>query len=174
MLTASLALCRPPAVLLALIKPQFEAERHEIESGTGGESSGAGAGPLHAHALCSCSWVLHENRKRVGANQQVCLPCLHQAVVRDSSVHERVCAQVDSWLQAQGWIVKGLTKSPITGPNGNVEFIIWVGGKAYVRAVGCNYVSDYYGKTSMALCLSYLLDGTRSLPLIWMSSFLSS
>lgn len=35
-LPASLALCRPPALLLALIKPQFEAERHEIESGTGG------------------------------------------------------------------------------------------------------------------------------------------
>lgn len=77
------------------------------------------------------SWVLHGNHNRVGANQQVCLPCLHQAVVRDSSVHERVCAHVDSWLQAQGWIVKGLTKSPITGPNGNVEFIIWVGGKAW-------------------------------------------
>jgi len=36
-LAASLALCRRPAMLLALIKPQFEAERHEIEAGTGGE-----------------------------------------------------------------------------------------------------------------------------------------
>ena len=35
-LPASLALCRAPATLLALIKPQFEAERHEVESGTGG------------------------------------------------------------------------------------------------------------------------------------------
>eukprot|EP00960_Hanusia_phi_P066662 766448-Hanusia_phi.AAC.2 len=35
-LPASLKLCRPPAVLLALIKPQFEALRHEVESGTGG------------------------------------------------------------------------------------------------------------------------------------------
>jgi len=48
-------------------------------------------------------------------------------------VHTRVCAQVESWLQGQGWSVKGLTKSPITGPNGNIEFIIWVRDRALVR-----------------------------------------
>jgi 23S rRNA (cytidine1920-2'-O)/16S rRNA (cytidine1409-2'-O)-methyltransferase len=35
-LPASLSLCDPPSILLALIKPQFEAERDEVESGTGG------------------------------------------------------------------------------------------------------------------------------------------
>ena len=35
-LPAALSLCKSPAILLALIKPQFEAQRSEIESGTGG------------------------------------------------------------------------------------------------------------------------------------------
>ena len=35
-LPASLSLCDPPSILLALIKPQFEALRGEVESGSGG------------------------------------------------------------------------------------------------------------------------------------------
>jgi 23S rRNA (cytidine1920-2'-O)/16S rRNA (cytidine1409-2'-O)-methyltransferase len=46
-------------------------------------------------------------------------------VVRDAAVHERVCAEVRDWLEGIGWAVKGLTESPITGPKGNVEFLIW-------------------------------------------------
>ena len=46
-------------------------------------------------------------------------------VVRDAAVHARVCAEVESWLEEQpGWQVAGLTSSPITGPEGNVEFLI--------------------------------------------------
>jgi 23S rRNA (cytidine1920-2'-O)/16S rRNA (cytidine1409-2'-O)-methyltransferase len=46
-------------------------------------------------------------------------------VVRDPAVHERVCADVRAWLEGQaGWRVLGLTTSPITGPEGNVEFLI--------------------------------------------------
>jgi len=46
-------------------------------------------------------------------------------VVRDSAVHHRVCEEVASWLAARpGWTVLGLTPSPITGPEGNVEFLI--------------------------------------------------
>jgi 23S rRNA (cytidine1920-2'-O)/16S rRNA (cytidine1409-2'-O)-methyltransferase len=46
-------------------------------------------------------------------------------VVRDPAVHERVCADVRVWLEAQpGWHVLGITTSPITGPEGNVEFLI--------------------------------------------------
>ena len=46
-------------------------------------------------------------------------------VVRDPVLHERVCAEVQAWLEGQGWQVKGLTESPIKGPEGNVEFLIW-------------------------------------------------
>ncbi len=45
-------------------------------------------------------------------------------VVRDPAVHARVCDAVDAWLTAAGWTVAGLTTSPITGPEGNVEFLI--------------------------------------------------
>jgi 23S rRNA (cytidine1920-2'-O)/16S rRNA (cytidine1409-2'-O)-methyltransferase len=46
-------------------------------------------------------------------------------VVRDASVHARVCDEVTGWLEGIGWRVEGLTTSPITGPQGNVEFLIW-------------------------------------------------
>jgi 23S rRNA (cytidine1920-2'-O)/16S rRNA (cytidine1409-2'-O)-methyltransferase len=45
-------------------------------------------------------------------------------VVRDPAVHARVCAEVADWFTARGWTVVGITESPITGPNGNVEFLI--------------------------------------------------
>lgn len=70
---------KPDGRLLALVKPQFEAERAEI--GKGG-------------------------------------------VVRDPVVHERVCRQAADWLESRGWTVVGVTQSPITGPEGNVEFLI--------------------------------------------------
>jgi 23S rRNA (cytidine1920-2'-O)/16S rRNA (cytidine1409-2'-O)-methyltransferase len=46
-------------------------------------------------------------------------------VVRDEAVHVRVCVEVSEWLEASGWNVLGLTTSPITGPQGNVEFLVW-------------------------------------------------
>ena len=45
-------------------------------------------------------------------------------VVRDVAVHERVCAEAKGWVEAQGWTVLGVTPSPITGPEGNVEFLL--------------------------------------------------
>jgi 23S rRNA (cytidine1920-2'-O)/16S rRNA (cytidine1409-2'-O)-methyltransferase len=45
-------------------------------------------------------------------------------VVRDPAVHERVCAEAEAWVESQGWTVLGITPSPITGPEGNVEFLL--------------------------------------------------
>lgn len=78
-LDAGLGFAAPGGGLIALVKPQFEAERAEI--GKGG-------------------------------------------VVRDPAVHERVCASVAAWLRSRGWEVDGVTRSPITGPEGNAEFLI--------------------------------------------------
>jgi 23S rRNA (cytidine1920-2'-O)/16S rRNA (cytidine1409-2'-O)-methyltransferase len=79
-LPAALALCRPGARLVALIKPQFEAGREHV--GKGG-------------------------------------------VVRDPAVHEAVCEEIRAWLDGlETWRVDGITTSPITGPEGNVEFLI--------------------------------------------------
>jgi 23S rRNA (cytidine1920-2'-O)/16S rRNA (cytidine1409-2'-O)-methyltransferase len=45
-------------------------------------------------------------------------------VVRDPAVHERVRAEAAAWVESQGWAVVGVTPSPITGPEGNVEFLL--------------------------------------------------
>jgi len=45
-------------------------------------------------------------------------------VVRDPAVHLRVCTEVKDWVETQGWTVKGIVESPITGPEGNVEFLL--------------------------------------------------
>jgi 23S rRNA (cytidine1920-2'-O)/16S rRNA (cytidine1409-2'-O)-methyltransferase len=45
-------------------------------------------------------------------------------VVRDPAVHERVCAEAREWISTQRWTVIGITPSPITGPEGNVEFLL--------------------------------------------------
>jgi len=45
-------------------------------------------------------------------------------VVRDAAVHARVVAEAKTWVESQGWAVVGITPSPITGPEGNVEFLL--------------------------------------------------
>lgn len=45
-------------------------------------------------------------------------------VVRDAAIHARVCTEARGWVESQGWAVLGVTPSPITGPEGNVEFLL--------------------------------------------------
>ena len=79
-LPAPLALTRPGARLVALIKPQFEVGKGRV--GKGG-------------------------------------------VVRDPALHDEVCRRIEAWLDARPeWSVLGLVESPITGPEGNREFLI--------------------------------------------------
>lgn len=78
-LPVPLGFAKAGARLIALIKPQFEAERHEIGK---------------------------------------------KGVVRDTAVHARVCAEVQAWLGSIGWRIDALMTSPITGPEGNVEFLV--------------------------------------------------
>ena len=79
-LPAPMALAAPGAVLVALIKPQFE------------------VGPEH-----------------VGKG----------GIVRDAALHEAVCRRIRAWLESrEGWSVAGLIESPITGRDGNREFLI--------------------------------------------------
>jgi 23S rRNA (cytidine1920-2'-O)/16S rRNA (cytidine1409-2'-O)-methyltransferase len=80
-LPAALALSKPQAQLITLIKPQFEVGKAEVSRGKG--------------------------------------------VIRDARLHEQVCADIQSWIQCEGWQVVGLTESPITGPKGNKEFLLY-------------------------------------------------
>ena len=46
-------------------------------------------------------------------------------VVRDPALHQEVCDRIRTWLaDDQGWIVEGITESPVKGPKGNTEFLI--------------------------------------------------
>jgi 23S rRNA (cytidine1920-2'-O)/16S rRNA (cytidine1409-2'-O)-methyltransferase len=46
-------------------------------------------------------------------------------VVRDPAVRAEVCERLAGWLSARpDWTVLGVTESPITGPEGNVEYLI--------------------------------------------------
>jgi 23S rRNA (cytidine1920-2'-O)/16S rRNA (cytidine1409-2'-O)-methyltransferase len=48
-----------------------------------------------------------------------------KGVVRDPALHAEVCDMITSWINAQeGWRLEGVTKSPITGPEGNIEFLM--------------------------------------------------
>jgi 23S rRNA (cytidine1920-2'-O)/16S rRNA (cytidine1409-2'-O)-methyltransferase len=48
-----------------------------------------------------------------------------KGVVRDPAVHQAVCERVTAWWGAlPGWQVLGVAESPITGPEGNHEFLI--------------------------------------------------
>ena len=79
-LPAPLALTKPSAWLVALIKPQFEVGKGRV--GKGG-------------------------------------------VVRDPALHAEVCERIRGWLSAlPGWSVLGIVESPITGPEGNKEFLV--------------------------------------------------
>jgi 23S rRNA (cytidine1920-2'-O)/16S rRNA (cytidine1409-2'-O)-methyltransferase len=77
-LPAAVALLRPPAWIIALIKPQFEAGRSHLKKG----------------------------------------------VVRDPQVHAAVCDDITAFVASQGWRVAGVISSPITGGDGNHEFLI--------------------------------------------------
>ncbi|WP_133365544.1 TlyA family RNA methyltransferase [Qipengyuania sediminis] len=45
-------------------------------------------------------------------------------VVRDPALHARVCEVVRGWVESRGFAVQGIVESPITGPEGNIEFLI--------------------------------------------------
>jgi len=48
-----------------------------------------------------------------------------KGVVRDPALHDEVCATIRAWLDGlEGWQVLGIAESPITGPEGNKEFLI--------------------------------------------------
>lgn len=78
-LPVPLSFARPGARLVALVKPQFEAERGEVGK---------------------------------------------KGVVRDPAVHQRVCDAAAAWIVSQGWRVEAMLTSPITGPEGNIEFLL--------------------------------------------------
>lgn len=48
-----------------------------------------------------------------------------KGVVKDPAAQQAALAAVSVWLEGQGWSVQATTESPITGGDGNVEFLLW-------------------------------------------------
>ncbi len=52
-----------------------------------------------------------------------------KGVVRDFEVHVQVVRDVLAYVQQAGWTVRGLDFSPIRGPEGNIEFLLYLGAE---------------------------------------------
>jgi 23S rRNA (cytidine1920-2'-O)/16S rRNA (cytidine1409-2'-O)-methyltransferase len=50
----------------------------------------------------------------------------NKGVIRDPAVHRAVLTDVLTFARSQGFTVRGLTRSPVLGPKGNVEFLAWL------------------------------------------------
>ncbi len=51
----------------------------------------------------------------------------HKGVIRDPEIHRQVLTEVLTFAVGQGFSVRGLIKSPVLGPKGNIEFLAWLG-----------------------------------------------
>jgi len=49
-----------------------------------------------------------------------------EGVIRDPLVHRQVLLDVLGFAQQEGYGVRGLIRSPLLGPKGNVEFLAWL------------------------------------------------
>ena len=47
-------------------------------------------------------------------------------VVRDAAIHKDVCIKIMRFARSLGYAVKDLSFSPITGPKGNIEFLLFL------------------------------------------------
>ncbi|MDD4169024.1 MAG: TlyA family RNA methyltransferase [Desulfotomaculaceae bacterium] len=56
-----------------------------------------------------------------------------KGVVRDASVHLEVLQEITGLINALGWFVAGLDFSPVTGPEGNIEFLVYFVKKSVKR-----------------------------------------
>lgn len=68
-------------------------------------------------ALCLIKPQFEAGKERIGK----------KGVVRDSKVHIEVVQEILSFAKSLTFGVKGLTYSPITGPEGNIEFLAYLG-----------------------------------------------
>ena len=49
-----------------------------------------------------------------------------KGVIRDSAIHRQVLLDVLAYAIQEGYAVRGLIRSPLTGPKGNIEFLAWL------------------------------------------------
>ena len=73
-----------------------------------------------------------------------------KGVVREERVHVQVVSDMLAYVQANSWTVLGLDFSPIRGPEGNIEFLLWLknapGEARYGEAEAKSVVAAAYDK----------------------------
>ena len=62
-------------------------------------------------------------------------------VIRDPEIHKQVLLDILSFAQNEGFQIRGLIKSPLLGPKGNTEFLVWLGGRETDRDIDA-FVSE--------------------------------
>ncbi|NOY98876.1 MAG: TlyA family RNA methyltransferase [Chloroflexi bacterium] len=50
-----------------------------------------------------------------------------KGVIRDPEIHRRVLLEILTFAQDNEFGVRGLVRSPVLGPKGNTEFLVWLG-----------------------------------------------
>jgi len=70
----------------------------------------------HGQAVCLIKPQFEAGREKVGK----------KCVVRDKAVHEEVIEKIRSFALENGFSVLGLTFSPVKGPEGNIEYLIYL------------------------------------------------
>jgi 23S rRNA (cytidine1920-2'-O)/16S rRNA (cytidine1409-2'-O)-methyltransferase len=55
-------------------------------------------------------------------------------VIRDPEIHRQVLVDVLTYAQQAGFAIQGLIRSPLLGPKGNVEFLVWLNLKESAKA----------------------------------------
>jgi len=84
--------------------------RHPSPSGRGDGGEG--------EALCLIKPQFEAGRKDVSRGD---------GVIRDPEIHRQVLRDILDFAQGEGFGVRGLIRSPIQGPKGNIEFLAWLG-----------------------------------------------
>ena len=89
------------------------------KDGRGGRGCAAGAGVGgEGEIIALIKPQFEAGRKETAKNK---------GVIRDPAVHRAVLTDVLTFAQEIGFAVRGLMRSPLLGPKGNVEFLVWLG-----------------------------------------------
>ncbi len=57
-------------------------------------------------------------------------------VIRDPEIHRQVLIDVLTYAQGDSFAIQGLIKSPLLGPKGNAEFLVWLDFGSTTESVG--------------------------------------
>lgn len=57
-----------------------------------------------------------------------------EGVIRDPALHREILADILAYSEQEGFSIKGLIRSPLLGPKGNIEFLAWLGYPALIQS----------------------------------------